>query len=406
LSASAVRSDIRHELIRARSITDALFEQVVPEAMYDRPIPERHRLLFYLGHLEAFDWNLVGRDALGLGWVIQELDQLFAFGIDPPPGQLPQDEPADWPALGEAAEYLRRVRRRLDPELASAPDEALHMAVEHRLMHAETLTYLLHNLPYSRRLARPVRADRSAESPALQMIAIPGGPATLGLRRGGDFGWDNEFERHTRWVPGFRISKYKITNAQYLEFVKAGGTPPHYWSNRAGEWFYRGLNTEMPLPADYPVYVSHAQAQAYAGWMGKSLPTEEQYHRAAFGTHEGVERAYPWGNDLPDARHGNFDFLQNDLLPVTATPAGNSAFGVSQLLGNGWEWTSTVFAPFSGFAPNPSYPGYSADFYDGDHYVLKGGSCVTDSLLLRPSFRNWFRDHYPYGYTTFRIVEN
>jgi formylglycine-generating enzyme required for sulfatase activity len=92
-------------------------------------------------------------------------------------------------------------------------------------------------------------------------------------------------------------------------------------------------------------------------------------------------------------------------VPVTATPAGDSAFGVSQLVGNGWEWTRTVFAPFPGFAPHPAYAGYSANFFDGEHYVLKGASPVTDRALLRPTFRNWFRPQYPYVYATFRLVE-
>jgi iron(II)-dependent oxidoreductase len=406
MSAATVQSYIHHEINRARGLTDALFRQVLPEAMYDRPIPERHRLIFYLGHLDAFDWNQVGRGALELGPVSEELDRLFAFGIDPPPGQLPKDAPGDWPTLEQTVKYGREVRRRLDPEIDRAPDEALHMALEHRLMHAETLTYLLHNLPYARRRTRQAAPAGSAESPLMKMIEIPEGFAVLGQKRGGDFGWDNEFEQHTRWLPAFRISRHKITNGQFLEFVNAGGAPPHYWLNRAGRWFYRGMNAELPLPVDLPVYVSHAQAVSFAQWLGKSLPTEEQFHRAAFGTPEGVERKYPWGDERPRASHGNFDFLYGDLIPVTATPAGDSAFGISQLFGNGWEWTSTVFGPFSGFRSSPSYSGYSADFFDGDHYVLKGGSCVTDARLLRPSFRNWFRDHYPYAYTTFRIVEN
>lgn len=93
-------------------------------------------------------------------------------------------------------------------------------------------------------------------------------------------------------------------------------------------------------------------------------------------------------------------------MPVTATPAGDSAFGASQLVGNGWEWTRSPFAPFPGFEPFPTYPGYSANFFDNGHYVLKGASPVTDRVLLRPTFRNWFRPHYPYAYTTFRLVED
>ena len=137
-----------------------------------------------------------------------------------------------------------------------------------------------------------------------------------------------------------------------------------------------------------------------------SLPTEAQFHRAAYGTPQGAQRAYPWGSHEPAASHGNFDFHCWDPAPVTAHPAGDSAFGVSQLLGNGWEWTDTPFAPFEGFRPIASYPGYSANFFDGDHFVLKGGSPRTAARLLRRSFRNWFRPDYPHVYAGFRLVEN
>jgi len=99
-----------------------------------------------------------------------------------------------------------------------------------------------------------------------------------------------------------------------------------------------------------------------------------------------------------------FDFYRWDPTPVGAYPAGRSAFGAFDLLGNGWEWTSTRFAPFPGFEPNPGYPGYSAEFFDGRHHVLKGGSPRTDAALLRRSFRNWFLPHYPYLYAGFRLA--
>ena len=140
--------------------------------------------------------------------------------------------------------------------------------------------------------------------------------------------------------------------------------------------------------------------------MGHSLPTEAQWHRAALGTPSGVERRHPWGGDAPlPGRHGNFGFAQTDPSPVDAWPEGDSAFGIASLAGDGWEWTRTPFAPFEGFAPLPYYPGYSAPFFDGQHYVLKGASPVTDVALLRPSFRNWFQPHYPYVYAKFRCVE-
>ena len=130
---------------------------------------------------------------------------------------------------------------------------------------------------------------------------------------------------------------------------------------------------DVPLPLDWPVYVTHEEASAFAAWTGKRLPTEAQFHRAAYATVCGdEERSYPWGEDQPDCRYGNFGGTRWDPMPVTATPLGDSAFGISQLVGNGWEWTSTVFQPFPGFQPFAFYPGYSARFFDGDHYVLKG----------------------------------
>jgi formylglycine-generating enzyme required for sulfatase activity len=162
----------------------------------------------------------------------------------------------------------------------------------------------------------------------------------------------------------------------------------------------------IPLPLDWPVFVTHREATEYARWKGKQLPTEAQFHRAAYGTRSGVEPAFPWGDEQPDARHGNFDFHRWDPCSVSATPAGDSYHGVAQLVGNGWEWTSTLFEPFHGFEPMPGYPGYSANFFDGQHYVLKGASPRTASCFLRRSFRNWFRSDYPYVYASFRCVES
>lgn len=377
-----------------------------PAAWLDRPIPERNRILFYLGHLEAFDWNQIGCAGADRGAVSDALDRLFAFGIDPPPGELPQDRPQDWPSLDQVHEYVRGVRRRLDDVLDDAPDPVFRIVLEHRLMHAETLTYMLHALPYERRIVIPSRARPRppTQPPELRRIEIPPGSATLGRARGSGFGWDNEFDSKEEWVERFVVAKHKVTNGQFLAFVAEGGEPPHFWTAGRDGWRYRGFHAEVPLPLDHPVYVSRDQAEAFARWAGAALPTEAQFHRFAFGT-EGAERSLPWGDEPPAPDSGNFDFLEPDTVSVSATPAGDSAFGVSQTVGNGWEWTRTAFGPFPGFEPFPSYPEYSAAFFDGAHAVLKGGSCATDRVLLRRSFRNWFRPHYPYAYTTFRVVE-
>lgn len=150
------------------------------------------------------------------------------------------------------------------------------------------------------------------------------------------------------------------------------------------------------------MYVTHAEAAAYADWAGKALPSEAEWHRMAYGTPEGEERSYPWGEAAPEAVAGNFDLRGWDPAPAAAASA--SAWGVEDLVGNGWEWTASRFAPFPGFAPFAFYPGYSANFFDGQHFVLKGGSARTAACLLRRSFRNWFQPHYPYVYAGFRCV--
>ena len=179
---------------------------------------------------------------------------------------------------------------------------------------------------------------------------------------------------------------------------------PLFWERHDGSWFWRGMFELIPLPASWPVYVSLAEASAFAKWQGTRLPTEAEFQRAAYGSPSG-ERPHPWGDGAPASNFGVFDFSSWDPEPAGSHPAGASAWGVEDLVGNGWEWTSTIFAPFPGFRVLASYPEYSADFFDGQHFVIKGASPATARELLRPSFRNWFRARYPYVYATFRCVK-
>jgi gamma-glutamyl hercynylcysteine S-oxide synthase len=370
-------------LSAARAETDILFDLVRPEALYERPIPERHRMVFYLGHLEAFDWNLIGRYALDLPAFHPSFDHLFAFGIDPPPGQLPADRPADWPSIDEVRDYNRSVREAIDGVLHDVPEQLLHVAAEHRLMHAETFAYILHQLDYVHKLPVHQRSrDGEGETHTASFLPIPAGVARLGRTPQEGFGWDNEFPAVCVDVPEFSVAQHKVTNGEYLDFVRAGAAPPFFWASRDGAWFYRGMWEEVPLPLDCPVYVTHDEATAYACWRGMRLPTEAEWHRAACSSQPSQ----------------NLDFRFWDPTPVeiAAAPA--------ELIGNGWEWTSAVFAPFPGFQPFPFYPNYSEPFFDGQHYVLKGASPRTAACFLRPSFRNWFRPAYPYVYATFRLV--
>ena len=403
----ATRSMLLEEIQSARAESDRLFGILKPEAIYERPIAERHRVIFYIGHLDGFDWIQICRESLGIKSSDPELDALFQAGIDPDSAHLPTDTPADWPSLDQVKAYVNRCRKQVDQHLDRAPEDVVYMALEHRQMHLETLAYMFHNFDYE--FKRAVGSEEPEEHSYLganEWREIPAGEAIVGKLQDGSFGWDNEYEQVRQNVPAFRIQRFSVTNAEYVRFVEQGAAMPHFWVRRGDDIYYRGMFEQFLLRLDWPAYVTQVEAEAYAKWIGKRLPSEEQFDRAAYGGVSAEDRQYPWGNARPSYERGNFDFKQWDPESVYATREGDSAFGVSQMVGNGWEWTSTVFGPLPGFKPRPTYPGYSANFFDGEHYVMKGGSQRTAARLLRRSFRNWFRRDYPYTYAKFRCVEN
>lgn len=382
---------LRDELVRARSQTDKLFALLAPEAIYSRPIAERHRLIFYLGHFDAFDWNLLAARRLNAGSLHPEFDKLFERGIDPEPGQAPSDKPSDWPAVPEVCRYLGGTRQWIDSHLDELDENVLQMAVEHRQMHAETFAYLLHNLPENLKRGSAEKLDTQRAAPPNPMIEVAAGRVQLGVSAD-QYGWDNEREAHEVFVAAFSISKFKVTNGAYLEFVREGGPVPNFWREQNGEWLLRGMFGEAPLPLDHPVWVTWSQASAFARWRGAALPSEAQFVHAS--------KLFP-----ADAARDNFDFGRWGTVPVDSGLEAMNGRTPLQMTGNGWEWTGDVFAPFEGFTPHPYYPGYSADFFDGKHFVLKGASPRTAHLLTRSSFRNWYRAEYPYMYAAFRLVK-
>jgi len=410
----------RAELLEAyqenRKRSRFLFDLPSSKAYEDRPIPLRHPFVFYEGHIPGFSFLTLVRFALGAPAIDEQLEKLFQRGIDP--GNLSEADaaaPQAWPSRDQVKAFARecdehvvdalrhaRIDDPSNPQLVHA--EAAYNIIEHEQMHHETLLYILHQLALDRKQRLPVEYH-DAERPPYRRVLVDAGIATLGARRGAiPFGWDNEFEETTIEVPAFEIDVDDVTNGDYLAFVETGAEPPPFWRRENGEWRLLTQFDLISLPRSWPVYVTQKQAAAYAQWKGMRLPTEAEYHRAAFGSPDGRERAFPWGEAKPDSTRGNFDFERFDPVPIASYPSGASAWGVNDLIGNGWEWTSTPFAPLPGFQPMASYKVYSADFFDGEHFVMKGASPVTNARLIRRSFRNWFRADYPYVYATFRCV--
>jgi ergothioneine biosynthesis protein EgtB len=428
VSAPFDRATLASRLEAAWRRSDLILGMVAEEAMLKRPIALRQPFIFYVGHLPAFAWNQVMGGLLERPGPQGALDALFARGIDPV-GVDSFDGEEQWPGLDATLAYRDRVRDALlnsfdavealaGRDLLAARGRVYNLVIEHELMHHETLLYMIHQL--DRGMVRqpaevppPVRGPGSAER---GLVAVPGASLRLGASfEGASFGWDNEFPAHEVEVAPFEISRTAVSNSEWLEFIAAGGyvreelwsaeawawrrrtghDHPVFWRRDGKGWKQATLFQELPIEevGGWPVYVSWAEAEAYARWKGGRLPTEAEFHAAA------DLAAAPWG----DPTRGNFDFTHWAPVPAGHYGAGGSA--PVDLVGNGWEWTRTRFGPFRGFeAWARTYPGYSADFFDEQHHVMLGASWATDRALARRSFRNWFQPHYPFVFAKFRLV--
>jgi len=374
------------ELQAAWHRTDDLFGRL--RDLDQRPIALRHPFLFYVGHLPAFAWNQLAVAALGRP-PTGPLDDLFAFGIDPESVD-DVDAEASFPPVHEVWAYRDRIRADLLGMLGELADRdhvlctrgrAARLVLEHELMHHETLLYMVQMSG----LALYDDLPEGGDGVPTRQIDVPEGHVTLGADFDAvDFGWDNEFPPRTVHVPAFRIDTHAVRNSDWQAFVAAGGPVPVTWVDD----HVRSCCGPVPFETarGWPVQVSQAQARAYADWRGRRLPTEAELARV---------RHEPEGANV-DLRHH---------LPKPVGHAPDSPSGINETVGNGWEHTDTVWARHEGFHPwIDTYAGYSADFFDGQHRVVAGGSWATAARFLRPSFRNWYRQDYPYVFSKFRTV--
>jgi iron(II)-dependent oxidoreductase len=325
------------------------------------------------------------------------------------------------PSLPDTLAYMRQAQERVCAHLANDPPDArrdylAQYAVFHEDMHTEAFTYTRQTLGY------PTPAIGLARDPAWSAggldgdTAIPGGEFLLGAQPENGFCFDNEKWAHRVEVRPFRIARAALSNAQYAAFVDDGGyrrrelwdeaglkwlderrlEHPVYWRRGADGWELRRFDRWEPLqPHAAVIHVSWHEAQAWCRWAGRRLPTELEWEVAAAGepTVDGGalasrKRRYPWGDAPPTAALANLDGGALGTIDVGALPAGDSAFGCRQMIGNVWEWTDTVFGPYSGFTPD-MYQDYSQPLF-GSTRVLRGGCWATRGRLIRNTWRNYY----------------
>jgi iron(II)-dependent oxidoreductase len=281
------------------------------------------------------------------------------------------------------------------------------MVVQHEHQHDETMLATL-NL---RRSEYPIveLPPPAGRAPALKEVLVKGGPFQMGTDME-PWAYDNERRAHTVDVPSFWIDTAPVSNGDYIGFIESGGyddgrwwsakgwawrheeglAHPQFWIAQGGRWFRNRFGRIEPLPLDEPVqHVCFYEAEAYAKWAGKRLPTEPEWEKAAsWDPVKGSKRRYPWGDDPPTAEHANLEQRHFRPAPIGAYPAGVSPYGCHQMVGDVWEWTSSDFTAYPGFVYFP-YREYSDVFFDKGYKVLRGGSWATHPTAIRTTFRNW-----------------
>lgn len=414
-------------LVEARQRTLELVADLSDEQLLGPRLPIVNPLLWELGHVAWFQERWLLRHLRGRPSLLAGSDALYDSS------QVHHDTRWDLPlpSREQTLDYLARVLERIQEEhtrdggRVRAPDGYdelyfLHLALFHEYMHAEAFAYTRQTLGYPPpRLSVAVPTWTVPPRPEKnEDIEIPGAVFLLGNPAPAPFVFDNEREAHAVRVRPFRIARFAVSNAEFAEFVEAGGYRreefwtlegwrwrqqvgaeyPVYWQREAsGRWLRRHFDRWVPLEPDLPVlHVNWFEAAAYCRWAGRRLPTEAEWELAASGTPEGDDnriaagkRRYPWGDQAPRAGQANLDWSAGGGLPVYALPDSDSAFGVRQMVGNVWEWTADWFQPYPGFSPGP-YRDYSAPWF-GDHKVLRGGCWATRSLLITTTYRNFYR---------------
>jgi iron(II)-dependent oxidoreductase len=319
----------------------------------------------------------------------------------------------------EARDYMAEVRERslavLERVALDDPEDPLNsggfvwdMVVRHEHQHDETMlqTICLAEPGMYEPVRRELPDGPAPAGPA--RVLVPGGPFLAGASAVG-FAYDNERPRHLADVAAFEIDRLPVTNGDWLEFVADGGYRRRsVWSEAGWDW-RRRENAERPLywsadgtervcdriePIDPSLPVMHVswfEADAFARWAGRRLPTEIEWEKAAAWDPEASEpRAFPWGDAIGGPERANLDHTAFGPAPAGVYPDGASAYGVLGMAGDAWEWTASTFEAYPGFAPFP-YSEYSSVFFGGGYRVLRGGSWATSSRVARTTFRNW--DH-------------
>jgi iron(II)-dependent oxidoreductase len=421
--ASVTSSRVTHEsiaqlLAEARRRTLLLIEGVSEEDLRMQHDPLMGPILWDLGHIAHFEEL----------WLVRNLEGPVEF-VEMPgmynPFEYPRRTRAELPlpTLHSLLETMAEIRERVLERLARVDFESenpllrdgyvYQMVLQHEYQHNETMLQTLQlkrGAPYSPAARRPIRrVIEGARALNNAMVRIDVGSAAIGTDDR-TRSYDNERPAHEAAVRPFWMDRTPVTNREYLAFMSAGGYArrdlwsdagwawlqesgvhaPKYWSREGGTWITRQMDQIAPPNPDAPVcHVCWFEAEAFARYVGKRLPTETEWEIAAsWYPATRRQRTYPWGEAAADASRANVDQLTFSTASVDVYPENVSALGCYGMIGDVWEWTSSDFHGHPGFQAEP-YKEYSEVFFGSEYKVLRGGSWATRPGAIRNTFRNW-----------------
>ena len=389
---AAVREQLRESMHQCRLGTLKLFESMDDATFRCQVHPDFSPVGWHLGHIGFTEGLWLLERGAGMSPLFPQYRQLMAQD------GLPKHQRVELPPLPEILDYISAVRSQVFEYLKTADlqqqERIWRFILQHESQHTETIAFILQLQKGA--MGKHDEAIGIASKLPTQAVPIPAGEFWFGSD--GPDALDNEQCSQRLYLPDYTLDPYPVTCEQYRQFIQCGGYQTrNWWSNAGWDWLQRAQVTQPLYWRDEPVFnhhpvcgVSYYEAEAYTRFVGKRLPTEAEWEKAAcWDPVTQIKRIYPWGDEFPRGDRCNHDNQQAQTTPVNRYPLGVSAYGCHDMMGNVWEWTSSWFAPYPGFKPYP-YSGYSQTYFDQQHRVLRGSSWATRPWAMRGSFRNWY----------------
>jgi len=423
------RKNLKNYFINSYEIYEEIFSVLKnKQYLYLRPNPLRHPLIFYYGHTATFFINKLLMTNLLDTRVNSNFESIFSIGVDEMKWDSINNSSYEWPNIDDVIKYRNDVKNvvieiidNIDivfPINWNSPVWIVLMGIEHEKIHFETSSVLLRELDIKFINSSDRFKPYSSDDDKIQNTLVPvkGGKIEIAYDKDNPihYGWDNEYGYHSNHINDFMVSKYLVSNYEFLEFVESGSYEnndfyldealewklkanqkmPFYWSKKNGEYYLRHIAHIVNLPLSHPVEVNYYEAEAFINWKNKnenlslSLPSEDEYIKM---------RQYTKADEC---------ISNTNLKHLSSTPVNKYNFnGIYDVIGNVWQWSKSMMYPYEGFVSHKIYEDFTSPTFDDKHALIKGGSFISTGNEAVQGSRYAFRKHF-LQHSGFRYVSS